>query len=266
MHAKINGGSIHFSEAGEPKGAPVLFVHGFPFSSAMWDAQMEAVAPRRQAVAYDIRGLGHSEVGDGQYTIEGHVDDLLGLLDHLDVEKTVVVGLSMGGYIVLRALERNPERFLAAVLCDTRSEADDDPGRLKRFAAAAAVKRDGAGVFAASFVPVVFASESLETRPEAVQRITNIISATTPLAIAGHLIAMACRTDTTASLSSIAIPTLILVGEKDTLTPPDCARAMHEKIRGSELHVVPGAGHLSNLENPEFFNARLLDFLQRSGG
>lgn len=264
MQATIKGVTIHFEERGAPGGVPVLFVHGFPFRSAMWDLQVEAVSRRYRVVTYDIRGLGKSDVGDGQYTIESHVDDLVGLLDHLHIDRTVVVGLSMGGYIALRALERSPERFIAAVLCDTRSEADDNAGKTKRAAGAVAVKRDGAAAFADSFVPAVFAPESLQSKPAAVELIRGMISATSPLSIAGHLIAMAARTDTTASLASIQVPTLIMVGEKDAVTPPAAARAMHERIPGSELHVVPGAGHMSNLENPAFFNARLMEFLEKS--
>lgn len=266
MRVQINGAALHITDSGNPTGVPVLFVHGFPFSSAMWDAQLEAASRRYRTIAYDIRGMGNSEVGDGQYTIEGHVDDLLGVLDHLGIAKAVVVGLSMGGYIALRALERNPERFLAAVLCDTRSEADDNAGRVKRAAGAASVKRDGAAAFAESFVPAVFAPESLRTKPEAVKLIREIISTTSPLSIAGHLIAMAARTDTTDSLASIAVPTLIMVGEKDAVTPPAAARALHERMPKSELHIVPGAAHMSNLENPEFFNARLMEFLEQVVG
>jgi len=264
MEAIINSAAIHFEESGEPGRMPVLFVHGFPFSSATWSLQIEAVGRRHRVIAYDIRGLGQSDVGDGQYTIEGHVDDLVGLLDHLHVDRTAVVGLSLGGYIALRARERNPERFLALVLCDTRSEADDNAGKLKRASGAVSVKRDGAAAFAESFLPAVFAPESLRTMPAAVELIRSMISATSPLSIAGHLIAMAGRTDTTASLASIDVPTLIMVGEKDIPTPPECARAMHELIPGSELHIVPGAGHMSNLENPAFFNSRLVEFLERA--
>ncbi|MDH4036048.1 MAG: alpha/beta hydrolase [Candidatus Krumholzibacteria bacterium] len=265
MHAKINGTTIHFVETGETQSPTVLFVHAFPLSSAMWGAQMEAAGHSHRCIAYDIRGLGHSEVGDGQYTIEGGVDDLIALLDYLDIERVVAVGLSMGGYITLRALARNPERFQAAVLCDTRSEADDDAGKIGRANAAAAVKRDGADVFAESFLPTVFAPESFHTRPRAIEHARHIVGMTSPLAIAGHLIAMAGRTDTTGSLASIAVPTLILVGENDTRTPHASSRAMHERIPASELHVVPGAGHMSNMENPAFFNARLVDFLKAQG-
>jgi 3-oxoadipate enol-lactonase len=263
MDATINGASIHYVEVGDAKAPPIVFIHGFPFSHAMWTPQLEAVRQEYRAVAYDLRGHGDSAVGDGQYTIEGHVDDLIGLMDHLGIDRAVVVGLSMGGYIALRALARNPERFLAVALCDTRSEADDDEGKLKRATGAASVKQKGAAAFAETFIPAVFAAASLKTRPETVTKIREIIARTAPLSLAGTLLALASRTDTTASLASIAVPALILVGEHDAVTPPAASRAMETQIPDAELHVIPGAGHLSNLENPDFFNAKLLAFLRR---
>lgn len=261
MQAKINDSKIYYVEGGNPAAASVIFIHGFPFSSEIWKSQLEALGHDYHAVAYDFRGLGKSAVGDGQYTLEGHVDDLIALLDFLEIDKAVVVGLSMGGYIALRALERNPERFLGVALCDTQSKADDNAGKLKRAAGAKAVKKDGAAAFAQGFVGAVFTPASIENKVPEVDFIRDIISANDPVAIAGNLIAMAARTDTTESLADIAVPTLILVGEEDKLTPPDAARDMHTRIEGSQLHLVPRAAHLSNLENPEFFNARLLEFL-----
>ncbi|MFH2053047.1 MAG: alpha/beta fold hydrolase [bacterium] len=265
MMISLNGTSLHVEDAGDPRGSPVVFVHGFPFSGAMWQPQVAAVNHRHRVVTYDLRGMGRSAVGDGQYTIEGHVDDLIALLDHLGLTSPVIVGLSMGGYVTLRAVERHPERFRAVVLCDTRSEADDDAAKLKRAAGVAGVKRDGAAAFAEAFIPAVFAPGSLKAKPEAVSLIRETIAATPPLAIAGQLLAMAGRTDTSASLARIAVPTLILCGELDSVTPPALSRAMHERIPGSQLALVPGAGHLSNLEDPGFFNARLLDFLTGIG-
>lgn len=263
MIATINAVPINYTEAGSRNAMPVLFVHGFPFSHEMWKPQMEVVGNTYRAIAYDVRGHGLSYVGDGQYTIEGHVDDLIGLLDYLGISKTVIVGLSMGGYITLRALERNPGRFRAAVLCDTRSEGDTNEAKLKRAAGVAGVKKDGSRKFAEGFVQAVFAPETLTARPEAVETIRTIISHTPPLSIAGTLLALAGRTDTTASLASISIPTMVLVGEHDAITPPSAARTLHQNIRGSEMHVVPHAAHMSNLENPEFFNEKLLSFLKR---
>jgi pimeloyl-ACP methyl ester carboxylesterase len=263
MIATINGDPFNYVDGGNRSAMPVLFLHGFPFSHEMWKPQLEAVEKQYRAIAYDLRGHGASFVGDGQFTIEGHVDDLIAMLDFLKLQKTIVVGLSMGGYITLRALERNPERFLAAVLCDTRSEADSDEGRLKRAAGIAAVKKNGSAGFADGFVKAVFAEESLKTKSAQVETIRKIISYTPPLSIAGTLLALAARTDTTASLSKVKIPTLILVGEHDAITPPPASRAMHEKIPGSEMHIVPRAAHMSNLENSDFFNEKLLSFLKR---
>jgi 3-oxoadipate enol-lactonase len=263
MFATINDAPLFYVEEGNPTAMPVLFVHGFPFSHEMWRSQLDITAQLYRSLAYDIRGHGKSFVGDGQFTIDGHVDDLIALLDRLKIQSVVIVGLSMGGYITLRALERAPERFRAAVLCDTRSEADSDEGKVKRFAGMVAVKKHGSAVFAEAFVKNIFAPDTFVTNPSAVELIREIIARTPPLSIAGTLLALAARTNTTTSLKSIAIPTLILVGEKDVTTPPADSRAMHERIAGSELHIVPHAAHMSNLENPAFFNDRLQTFLRR---
>jgi 3-oxoadipate enol-lactonase len=263
MKAVIGGSNIHYEEAGNSNGMPVIFLHGFPFSHEMWKGQIQAVSPKYRAIAYDIKGHGLSDVGDGQYTIEGHVDDLFALLDHLHIEKPVVVGLSMGGYITLRALERDQARFRGAVLCDTKSEADTPEARLRRFASMVDVKKTGSQQFADTFVKSVFTPESLTRTPETVDLIRRIISRTPPLSIAGTLLALAARNDTTGSLANLRIPVLILVGALDQTTPPSASQAMHERIKGSELHLIPDAAHMSNLENPEAFNSALLSFLDR---
>jgi len=266
MHAFINGGNIYYIEKGDAAGLPVIFLHGFPFSHEMWKEQLELVGASYRTIAYDIRGHGLSDIGDGQYTIEGHVDDLIALLDHLKIQKTVIVGLSMGGYITLRALQRNPERFMGAVLCDTRAEGDTDEGKIRRFAGVKGVKEGGSAQFADGFVKAVFAPESFERKKDAVAMIRAIIGRTPPLSIAGTLIALAARTDTSSTLGTIGIPTLILVGESDQITPPDASRAMHVKIKGAEIHLLPRAAHMSNLENPEAFNGHLTDFLKHVSG
>ena len=263
MIAYINRDPINYVDTGDQSGRPVVFIHGFPFSLDMWKPQLDVVGKRFRAIAYDLRGHGGSYVGDGQYTIEGHVDDLIALLDILKIQKTVVVGLSMGGYITLRALERNPERYTAAVLCDTRSEADGNEGKLKRFASIVSIKKNGSAAFADGFVKNVFAAETFQESPQVVDQIHTIIRRTPELSIAGTQLALASRTDTTASLSNIKIPVLILVGVLDVTTPPLASQTMCDRIHGSELHLIPNAAHLSNIENPEFFNEMLLGFLDR---
>ncbi len=263
MHVQIHSGLLHVVEKGDLSAPPVVFLHGFPFSHKMWLTQVDAVSKRNRAVAYDIRGMGESSLGDGQYTIEGHVDDLLALLDNLSIARATIVGLSMGGYIALRALERNPERFAAAVLCDTRSEADPNEARIARATSMTAVKAHGSLWFADEFIKKVFAPDAASRVPDAVDMIRTTIGRTPPLAIAGNLLALAGRTDTTTALSGFRFPTMILVGEHDTLTPPDAARSMHSRIKGSSLHIIPHAAHMSPLENPGEVTRLLLEFLEK---
>jgi 3-oxoadipate enol-lactonase len=266
MHALINNAQLHIVEAGPPSAMPVIFLHGFPFSHRMWQHQLDLAATLYHTIAYDIRGHGSSDVGDGQYSIEGHVDDLFGVMDHLAIQRAVVVGLSMGGYITLRALERNPERFLGVALCNTRSEADTDEGRINRAIAARKVKTTGSAAYADEFVAKVFWEQSLKRTSPAVQLIRDVIAHTPPLSIAGTLLALAGRTDTTHSLGMIRVPTMLLVGEYDAITPPACSQSMHSWIAGSELHVIRNAGHMSPLENPEAVNEKLMGFLKRVAG
>jgi len=262
MKIKINNATMNYVERGTPGGIPVLFVHGFPFNLEMWEPQMRALPNHYRAVAYDIRGHGQSEVGDGQYSIEFFVDDLIALLDHLVIDRTVLCGLSMGGYIALRAVERHPERFSGIVLCDTKSEPDTNEGKVKRSASLKAVKFNGVEEFAEGFVKGALAESTFRNNPAAVEKVTAMIKANSPVGIGGTLLALACRTDTSGVLERIAVPTLILCGEHDILTTPKDAESMHRRVKGSVLHIVPHAAHLSNLENPTFFNEKLISFLK----
>jgi 3-oxoadipate enol-lactonase len=263
MKASVNGAELYYEDTGNPAGVPVVLIHGFPFSHEMWRPQVELLQDRFRVITYDVRGHGRSEVGDGQYTIELFVDDLISLLDHLKVEKAVLCGLSMGGYIALRAVERNPERCRALILCDTSSEADNNEAKLRRAASIKTVKRDGVKAYAETFVKAVFASESLTKKPEIVAMIRAIIESNSALAICGTLLALAGRTETTSSLPKFEVPTLILVGELDKLTPHSLSMKMRDNLRYAELHIISGAAHMSNLENPEEFTSHLLSFLNK---
>ena len=142
MNSFINNLAIYTK--GEEKNLPVIFVHGFPFDHTMWDAQTAALYKNYYCITYDIRGLGKSAAGDGQYTIETFVDDLNSIIDHFKLKKPVLCGLSMGGYISLRAIERMQEKFRALILCDTKSVSDSDETKLKR---AKAIQRINEGQF-----------------------------------------------------------------------------------------------------------------------
>lgn len=260
---QVNGIKLACIDLGGTTAPAVVLLHGFPFTHQMWQPQFNLLSKNFRVIAYDQRGHGASEVGDGQYMLEFFVDDLIGVLDHFKIDRAIVCGLSMGGYVALRAIERNPERIRALILCDTQAAADSNEAKLKRANSIKTVKKEGVKTFAEGFAKAVFSPESFQTRREAVMLITNLIQANSSLGICGALLALASRTDTATILPKINVPTCILVGEKDGITPPAVAHAMQEKIPNSELHVIPHAGHLSNLENVEVFNRHLMDFLDK---
>lgn len=262
MIAALHDLSIVYEDTGPATRSPVVFLHGFPLNRHMWNPQWEAYAKTYRLLRFDQRGHGETGPGDGQFTIEFMVDDLIGLLDELHVQKAVLCGLSMGGYVALRAVERHLDRFMGLVLCDTRSEGDTDRSRILRSSAIKTIKDKGINEFVGPFLESLFAEETRLHHPELVESIRSSIHTSSPLGLCGALLAMAGRTDTTAMLASIRIPTLILVGERDRLTPPDQAQALHERIPGSSFAVIPKAGHLSNLENPASFNHHLGHFLK----
>ena len=256
---------LFYTDSGREEGTPVVMIHAFPFSHSMWLPQVEVLNERFRVITYDVRGLGKSAQGTGELTIDLRGDDLFGLLDALGIERAVVVGLSMGGYIALRAHERAPERFLALVLCDTKSAADDEAAREGRSKAIALIESEGLAVFAEDFVERVFAPQTFTARAQVVEHHRGVIESHDPRGVIGALRALASRPDTTRSLATIAVPTLLLFGEEDALTPPALGREMEARIAGSEMALIPMAAHLSNLDNPEAFNERLSEFLERIG-
>ena len=263
MRTFLNDVTINYTERGMPQGLPVVFIHGFPFNQEMWDPQINILPNNVYGITYDVRGHGNSDVGDGQFTIELFVDDLIALLDHLHIEKAVFCGLSMGGYIALRTFERHPDRVCGLILSDTKSEPDTDAVKIKRAVTMKTVKAAGVRAFAEEFVKAIFWEKTFERNPSAIAFIKKIIFENTSRGICGTLLALASRTDTTTALASINIPTCIIVGEHDKLTPPSDARTMHTMITGSELHILPYAAHMSNLENTQEFNQRIIAFLKK---
>lgn len=256
---------LFFETQGNPSSPAITFIHGFPFTHDLWNPQVEELKKDFYTITYDVRGHGQSPVGDALYSIELFVDDLIHLLDHLGIKQTLLCGLSMGGYIALRALERYPERFNGLILCATRSEADTDEAKLKRFRSMELVKKPGGlKAFTEPFIQSAVSSTTWIHKPEVVACVRQMMVQTSPLAVAGTLLALAARTNTTPVLEHIQIPTLILVGEEDTVTPPALSQAMHIKLKSSTLDIIPMAGHLLNLEEPVVVNRSLRSFLQKN--
>jgi pimeloyl-ACP methyl ester carboxylesterase len=252
----INNIRMAYSDVGS--GAPVLFLHAFPLSGAMWQGQVEALRATHRLIVPDLRGFGATDAPPGPYSMDQQSDDVVALLDHLGLEQVTVVGLSMGGYIAFALLRRHPQRVRALVLADTRAGADDAIGQARREANARIAETQGAAAIAELMLPNLVAPNASQAVRDTLQ---NLIVGTSPDGIAGALRGMAQRPDSTPDLATIQVPTLIIVGADDALTPPSEAQILHAGIAGSRLVIIPECGHMANLEQPAAFNAALGAFL-----
>jgi pimeloyl-ACP methyl ester carboxylesterase len=260
MIAQINGLNLAYTDQGQ--GLPVVFLHAFPQSRAMWTSQVQVLSKTCRVVTLDFRGFGESDAPLWHYTLEQFADDVQGLLDHLSIQQAVLAGLSMGGYTLFAFYRKYADRVKGLVLADTRAQADTEEGRAGRFAMAQTAYTKGAGAIADIMLPKLLSPAALQTKPELAGQVRATIEQTQISGIAGALMAMAERPDSVPLLAQIACPTLVITGELDGPTPPADGRLMAERIPGASLELIPQAGHLSNLEQPEAFNRLLLDFLK----
>ncbi len=254
---------IKIFEKGNNKGLPVIFIHGFPFDHDMWQEQFDELSSEFYCISYDVRGLGESSPGDGQYTMELFVDDLFSIIDTLNIEQPVLCGLSMGGYIALRAVEKAENKFKGLILCDTKSGSDSDEVKIKRAEGIKKINKEGLESFVPDFLNNCFSDQFKRTKNIKYQEIIDKALGFDPVGVKGALLAMAGRTDTTSYLSKIKIPVLVLCGEKDSLLTPAVMKDMAGKISNSEFFIVPDSGHIISVENPGFVNDRLYNFLQK---
>jgi pimeloyl-ACP methyl ester carboxylesterase len=249
---------LSYRAAGE--GEPLLLLHAFPLSADLWTPQLEAPPPGWRVIAPDFRGLGAS-TGSGARHVDAHVDDVLALMDALHCDRVVLGGLSMGGYVAFALARRAPERIRALVLADTRAEADTDEAREARVRMQQTVRDGGAKAIAEVWVPRLMGPTTFQSKPEVVDAIRSIIEQTPSSSIDDALETLKTRPDSLALLPFLTVPTLILVGEDDVLTPVAMAETMRQRMPRASLVVIPRAGHLSNIEQPEAFNAALERFL-----
>jgi 3-oxoadipate enol-lactonase len=254
--ATVNGISVAYRDEGA--GPPVVLLHAFPLSGAMWQPQIESLAGRFRVVAPDLRGFGASDHGDGQMTIDSYADDVAGLLDQLGIGRAAVAGLSMGGYVAFALLRRHPARIASLVLANTRAGADTEEGRRTREQSARTAEAQGPAPIAEAMLPRLL---SPGAPAELRERVSAMIAANSGAAIAAAQRAMAARPDSTGLLAAIGVPVLVVGAGQDPIIPLAETRAMHAAIPGATLIELPDAGHLSNLEAPEAFGAALLEFL-----
>lgn len=256
----VNDLTVSYDDGG-PDGAPVIiFIHGFPFNKSMWNKQVKALKNNYRVIAYDVRGHGNSDAGTGDFSIELFANDLLSLMDSLKINKAMLCGLSMGGYIALNAIENYPDRFDALILSDTNCISDTPEVKEKRMKTIESIKKDGVEKFADESMNNFFASESLSTKIEEIAAVREMIVNTSRQTLYKTLRAFYERKETCSRLSDINVPVLIMVGKEDKITPPAAAQLMNEKIKDSLLSIIEHAAHLSNMENPLEFNKQLDEF------
>ena len=238
-----------FDEAGS--GPPVLLAHGFPLRRQMWKQQMTALAASGyRAIAPDLRGFGQSPLPAGRMSMADYADDVVALLDRLGIERAVVVGMSMGGYVLLDLLERHRSRLAGAVFAVTRAGADDPAGREKRTMLANAVEGGTPGAVADSFEAVLFAPETPGRFPELIEEVGNWMRTTSPQGLVGGLIAMRDRRDYRQKLPEFDVPSLVVGAQEDRAIPVGESRDLDEGLPDSTLCEIPGGGHMVNMEQP----------------
>lgn len=267
MKALINNVQLAYDDHG--MGPPMIFLHAFPLNRQMWAGDLSALLQdeRYRLVALDWRGFGDSEIAPGVQeaptisTMELFADDVAGLMDALGIERAVLCGLSMGGYAAFAFLRKYPQRVGGLILADTRPGADTEEARANRENVARIAETQGPEAIAHMQLPRLISDYTRQQHPEVEARVRQLIDMATPQGIAAASRGMAQRTDSSDLLASIACPTMVIVGEQDALTPPNVAREYAAQIPGAQFIVIPQAGHLSNLEQPEAFLQAVRGFL-----
>ncbi|HEU4506403.1 MAG TPA: alpha/beta fold hydrolase [Nitrospira sp.] len=261
MKTEINGVTIAYDDGGT--GPPIVFLHAFPLNRRMWEPQAAVLSRRFRTVSIDVRGLGESDAPYWRYSLEQYAQDVKEVLGRLGIEKALFVGLSMGGYLEFALYRMCPELMLGLVLADTRAEADKPEQIQWRFNLAQRTAAMGPEAVIAEMLPKLLAPARYDRDPQLVALVRSMISAAPVPGIIGALMAIAERPDSLDLLRRIRIPALVIVGADDVLTPPADAERMAKALAGAELMVIPDAGHLSNLEQPDQFTAALEDFAMK---
>jgi pimeloyl-ACP methyl ester carboxylesterase len=254
--------SMRYEDVGT--GLAVVLLHAFPLDRAMWEPQLRPLADAGYRIlAPDLPEFGETTPGSEVFAIERTADVIADFLDEIGIEKAVVGGVSMGGYIAMAFARRHPLRLTALILADTKAPPDDDDARANRDRLIADVKVGGPTAAADALLPKLVSPTTRERHAEVIEQARSIILRQRAAAIIAALYALRDRPDALPALASIGVPTLVIVGEDDAVTPPSAAEQLARRIPGAELVMIPKAGHLSNLENAEAFNSAVISFLAK---
>lgn len=258
MFALIDGLEIAYDDVGS--GPPIVFIHGFPHDRTLWTPQVGALVDHARCIVPDLRGFGETAPAP-PYSMDQYADDLEALLAHLRIDRVVLAGLSMGGYIAFAFWRRHRARVRGLILADTKASADTAEAKTKRQELMAVVRERGGDAVAEAMLPGMIGKTTREKNPLAAEIVREMLRRAPVDGVVGALQALMERPDSTPTLATIDVPTLIVVGEEDALTPPKESRLMHDGIAGSRLEILAGAGHVSNIERASAFNHVVGEFL-----
>ena len=256
--------ALHVREAGA--GRPLVLLHAFPLSSAMWLEQRNGLGDVARVITPDLRGFGGSMLADGEEpSLDAMAADVVAVLDSLGLERVVLGGLSMGGYVAMALLRLAPERVEALLLADTKASADAPAARENRERIARTVlAEESPRVLLEDVLPTLVGETTVRERPLVHGRVRALVEGAPPAAVAWAQRAMAARPDSLETLRAADVPALVVVGDEDALAPPAEAQAMVEALPQGRLATLPGAGHLSAIETPEAFTSAARDLLSTS--
>ncbi|MCO1579939.1 alpha/beta hydrolase [Crossiella sp. SN42] len=246
-------------------GRPLVLLHAFPLDSRMWDPVRRTLAEHARVITPDQRGLGRTPLGAEPPDLDVVARDVLALLDELGLDRVVLGGCSMGGYVAMALLRLAPERVSGLVLADTKAVADTPEQRANRLAMVARIEAEGVDWLPGTVVEGLLGQYTHAERPKVVAAVRELVAAQSAEGISWAQRAMAARPDSTATLAAVTVPTLVITGREDALIPPALAAAMAGLVPSSRLVQLPGSGHLPPLEVPEEFSAAVLEFLRASG-
>ncbi len=244
-------------------GLPVVFLHGFPHTRALWAQQLFALSVSVRCIAPDLRGFGES-VTSGPFSMQQYAGDVVALLDHLRIEQAVLVGVSMGGYIAMACLRHFPERVFAMALCDTQANADDAAAQQKRSAMIRIVESDGVDALVRLLLPGMLGKSTQSLRPDLAVDMGRMMRSASPAGIVGALTALRDRPDSSDTMRGAAVPTLVAVGDEDVITPLHKAEELIALLPPGthrRLDLIAGAGHASCFERPSAVTHVLSEFL-----
>lgn len=247
-------------------GTPLVMLHAFPLSSAMWLSQREGLSSRFRVITPDLRGFGGSALDSAEPSVDVMADDVAALLDEKHIDRAIVGGIAMGGFVTLAFCRRHADRLLGVVLADTKASADPEPVHQTRLRTAERLEsEESVNVLLEELLPRLVGPTTMRQRALVFGRVRGLVQSAPPLAAAWALRAMATRPDSVAALAEIRAPALVLHGEEDEIVTVDEARIMADGLPNAELMTIAGAGHLSAVEQPQLFNDAVAEFAMALG-